>query len=609
MNNFLSQYKKPILSLMLILIISSLGIFVFGAGEANAWDPFGIAEGIKSIFGSLLLTIQGIFGTGVAWMSGLCQGILNLTNPQKAQMVQDGWKTTRDLVNMFFVLILLIIAFATILRLETYGMKALLPKLIIAALLINFSLVFAGAIIDFAGILTNFFLEDRKEFFTNIGDQMRLPMIVVTNADDVKPYWCCVADYTGDDVCLGTKHKTKAECAANAGITFCACQEIKPSNNEVDWGKIKGDKFWKVIGSLILSIIFTIIALFVFGAFAALLLIRVIIIWFLLILAPIAWFFWILPDTRPLFTKWWNAFIKWVFFAPAAIFFIWLSVNTWMKKAAPGGEIVVGMKEIINKEVMESQVLPQMMAPTNLIQFLIACGMLIGSLIVAQKMSIYGAKGAIGIAKGIGGKVSGVAATQRWWKARKSAREEGAKERVKNKQRLSGVSGAGQWTREHLRLTPKGRAEAREKKNTVVTQESQRMGKSMNRQDVQKIAGRRTLPFGAGKTQKLAAQSLLANPRSAEYKQMMSRSTKLRPGIPKYKKLKKLARRVNLNVAHREKAGEFNRYKLKQEKGKKGKPTLNEQQKIIMPSENKGESGEKISYAEREKIKKEAGIT
>jgi len=253
--------------------------------------------------------------------------------------------------------------------------------------------------------------------------------------------------------------------------------------------------------------------------------------------------------------------------------------------------------------------LPELLSFKYLLRFVLVVGLLLGGLIVAQKMSVFGAKGAIGIAKGIGGKVSGITATQRWWKARGAAREKEAKERVENKQRLSRVSGAGQWTREHLRLTPKGRAEARTKKNTVVTQETQRMGKSMNRQDVQKVAGRRTLPFGAGKTQKLAAQSLLANPRSAEYNQMMSRSTKLRPGIPKYEKLKKLARRVNLNVVHREKAGEFNRYKLKQEKGKKGKPVLNEQQKIIMPSENKEGFGEKISYAEREKIKKEAGIT
>ena len=375
-----------------------MGVFAFGVEEAQAVD-LGIVDGFKTLLGGFLLMIQELFGSLVTWMAGLAQGILGFTGLQNAQMVKDGWGITRDLANMFFVLILMVIAIATILKVEPYGMKTLLPKLIIAALLINFSLVFCGAIIDSAGVLTNFFIKDSQNFFENIADEMQLTKIMVgTVQKPAESQWGC--NYAGlPDPIFKNQTVCNVACLATTGNN---CYEAKPP--KVDWGDIKGDHFWKVIASLFLSIIFTIIALFVFAALAFLLLIRVLVLWFLLILAPIAWFFWILPATKNLWEKWWHAFIKWVFFAPAAIFFIWLSVNSWLKfikGKAPmtGGEIIEGMSNVVSNGVLETKIMPQVMAPANFIQFILACGMLIGSLIVAQKIGIYGASGAISIAK------------------------------------------------------------------------------------------------------------------------------------------------------------------------------------------------------------------
>ncbi|MFH2104651.1 MAG: hypothetical protein ABII72_00235, partial [Parcubacteria group bacterium] len=73
-------------------------------------------------------------------------------------VVIAGWGITRDVLNMFFVISLLVIAFATILRIETYQYKALLPKLIYAALLVNFSKTIAGVFIDFSNVLMMTFI-------------------------------------------------------------------------------------------------------------------------------------------------------------------------------------------------------------------------------------------------------------------------------------------------------------------------------------------------------------------------------------------------------------------------------------------------------------------
>jgi len=399
MLNFLKG-KKSLISFCLILAISSLAIFSLGVNEAKAVD-LGIVDGLKSLLGGALLSIQEIIGGLVSWFAGLAQGILGYTDIKNAQMVKDGWKILRDLVNMFFVLVLLIIAFATILRFETYGIKTLLPKLIIAALLINFSLVLAGVVIDFSGVLTNFFIQDSTSFFDNIAGSMGLAKLQLTNAEQPSEYWDC--DDVGDDY----KYTNEASCIASCFLRTCSGPITPPA---FDWSEIPGDKFWKVAASLFLSIIFTTIAAFVFAALAFLLLVRLIVIWFLLILAPLAWFFWILPSTKHLFEQWWKAFIKWVFFAPAAIFFIWLSVSSWVKfisGAAPsiGGEIIPGMKEVITDEITQAKIMPQVMLPENFIQFLLACGMLIGSLIVAQKIGITFADSAVSLSKKAAGGV------------------------------------------------------------------------------------------------------------------------------------------------------------------------------------------------------------
>lgn len=72
--------------------------------------------------------------------------------------IKIGWEIARDTANIFFIFILLGISIATILRIESYGAKQLLVKLIIIALLINFSLPLSMVIIDVSNVLALQFL-------------------------------------------------------------------------------------------------------------------------------------------------------------------------------------------------------------------------------------------------------------------------------------------------------------------------------------------------------------------------------------------------------------------------------------------------------------------
>src|SRR3990167_2811170 len=65
----------------------------------------------------------------------------------KIDAIDAGWTFSRDIVNIFFIFILLFIAIATILGIESYGAKSLLARLIVVALLVNFSLLATRGII------------------------------------------------------------------------------------------------------------------------------------------------------------------------------------------------------------------------------------------------------------------------------------------------------------------------------------------------------------------------------------------------------------------------------------------------------------------------------
>lgn len=80
-----------------------------------------------------------------------------MTNP----VIYEIWKLVRDFFNIFFILVLLLAAFATIFQVDKYGVKGgALKKIVLAALFINFSYPIALAIIDFGNVLLYSFVND-----------------------------------------------------------------------------------------------------------------------------------------------------------------------------------------------------------------------------------------------------------------------------------------------------------------------------------------------------------------------------------------------------------------------------------------------------------------
>src|SRR5574344_497235 len=121
-----AKYLKP--RFLMVIFLFVLHCFLV-AGAANA----GISVAVATFMGWIVYGIVWALGHLLTLMMNVLVWIAQWSNFINAPAVVSGWKIVRDICNMFFVVIMLIIAFATILRVKDYTYEKLLPKLIIMA--------------------------------------------------------------------------------------------------------------------------------------------------------------------------------------------------------------------------------------------------------------------------------------------------------------------------------------------------------------------------------------------------------------------------------------------------------------------------------------------
>jgi len=97
-----------------------------------------------------------------------------------------------------------------------------------------------------------------------------------------------------------------------------------------DWGgKIKGGDATSIIIGIVFGTAILLIAAFSLAAAAIYFIVRIVTLWLLLIFSPIAWVSMIVPGAPEIggyWNKWWGEFLKWTFFAPVYMFFIYLAI-------------------------------------------------------------------------------------------------------------------------------------------------------------------------------------------------------------------------------------------------------------------------------------------
>jgi hypothetical protein len=182
--------------------------------------------------------------------------------------------------------------------------------------------------------------------------------------------------------------------------------------------------------------------------FMVMLLIRYVYLEVLLVVAPLAWMAWIFPGTSKHFSKWWDKFIKQVFFPAIAMFFIYLVVQI-------GGNISAGQNTtVINPQSTDSwlgkflQGIGNGVIGTTLGSFINAAviiGLMMGGLAMASSLSTEGSKLAATAVGKVRDGVQGYAVKQGKRRGRQAFNKVGAGfvQRLRTGQlgKLSGVPG------------------------------------------------------------------------------------------------------------------------------------------------------------------------
>lgn len=112
---------------------------------------------LESILGSMIAWFLYYIAVGLGWIMMLITkvmltiGVFNSFLSQPA--VKVGWTITRDICNNFFIIFMMILAAGVTLHLPSYTWRTMLPKILIFAVLINFSMIFTGILIDVSQVI------------------------------------------------------------------------------------------------------------------------------------------------------------------------------------------------------------------------------------------------------------------------------------------------------------------------------------------------------------------------------------------------------------------------------------------------------------------------
>lgn len=368
--------------------------------------------------------------------------------------VQAGWKATRDFANMFFILILLGIALDFILF-NSFGVKRALPKLLLIALLINFSIPIAGIFIDFANIVSSFFLNQvsGSGFTEAIAQSVGLAKVFDAN---------------------------------NIGVTATTIDGVR------DIATTANNSFLNVLFSigLLTGMIF------IFAALAVMFLFRTGILSVLLILLPIVLVLYAFPPSSRHFGKWMSKFTQWTMFAPTAAFFLYLSMLLLIQTGNNGILSMGGTTTITEGSFAYT-----------LLRYVMVWMLMLMSLVVAQNMGITGASTAMAMwktgTKWARGKASQAGKTMATAAGRKIKADEQLESLAKG---LRTVPGLGGMLESGVRSLSEKTKMAMEKQEGLTSQQKAQYEKSPDEQLRREyaIAAESKLPGSGAKAAQIA---------------------------------------------------------------------------------------------------------
>lgn len=334
-----------------IFVFAGISVFIFFPQVTDAQAVANTAAFTTNFFIEL-------FANVLLWLARICISltvfslkffveIAKYNGYVDAPVVQIGWLMVRDVANMFFVVVLLVIAFGTILGLEQYEWKKTLVNFILAAVFVNFSKLIAGIIIDAAHVFTITFLN---------------AIIAVAGGNLVN--------------------------------MFHLDQIMQIIGNDGSWGS---DVSWALFGGAVMALVFAAMAMMTMASYTIIMLYRLVVLWVAIVLSPLAYIFAVLPQTKSYAQEWWSEFGKHVMVAPVMVFFLWLAFA-----ALGSGNFVADLNMSLDGEQKAASAVGISGSPTtavslskvttweNMANFFIAIAFLMVGLERVQKLGVKG---------------------------------------------------------------------------------------------------------------------------------------------------------------------------------------------------------------------------
>lgn len=334
---------------MLILVI---GLFfpVFDAKALLGLPSIGDIsyQAAASMFAYSAYIMFAAIGTFMGVLVGMLDWVIKIRIFTNIPVIESGWKIMRDFANMLFIIALIVMAYGTIFNLKGYDFRSLIPRFIIIAVLINFSLVLSGLMIDATQILNNTFLKAMGDISGQLGQGMEPWSLLPTAAQ------------------ASDKYEAFASLILSSFVT--------------------------ILFALFLAIVFLVsVAVPLVVA-----LVRIPILWALLIVSPMAWLLSILPATKGAYNAWWKQFWGWNLFLPYYLFFLYFALYFLSKK----NEVLAGLGQtFVNDQVTGMTGLQSEFTFGLIFYYVLIAVFLIGGTKVAMSAGQFSGTGIVSVAK------------------------------------------------------------------------------------------------------------------------------------------------------------------------------------------------------------------
>jgi hypothetical protein len=277
----MKKYLPKIFSILLLSSVVFAISFLPLHAHAQELSPTGlVASVIGFIVSIVLLPLLSllVYMGGIILNYAVEFSVVNMASNLTAGAVGEAWRTIRDVANMGFIFVLLYSSIMTIFGQSK--LKETIVKIIIAALLINFSLFFTSVIIDTSNLLALTFYH-----------------AIAPGA-------------------LDPNHSIHAAGISNAFMAQLGVQNVFHAVGFLGGGKL-------IVAGIVGSIALLVVA-YVFFVVAIMFVIRFVVLAFVLILSPIMFLADIFPGLGSFNKQWWGALWGQAFFAPVYFLLTWI---------------------------------------------------------------------------------------------------------------------------------------------------------------------------------------------------------------------------------------------------------------------------------------------